>query len=206
MNLAALLSLAIVVFAATNIDDIFVLLGFLADPSFRLRNVAIGQFLGIGLLVLVSLSASLISLVLAADYVGLLGALPVVIGVAKVSALRRSPRGDSQRHRADGGSIAQMAAVAAVTVANGGDNIGVYTPLFATQTIAAKWVTVIVFFTLTALWIAIAHRLTSHRTLGAPLRRYGHIAVPFVLIGLGFYILCGSGSFQLMRTALVQLF
>jgi hypothetical protein len=36
MNLGALLGLAIVVFASTNIDDIFVLLGFLANPLYHL--------------------------------------------------------------------------------------------------------------------------------------------------------------------------
>ena len=50
-----------------------------------------------------------------------------------------------------------------------------------------------------ALWIAMAHWLVAHPTLGAPIRRYGHIVVPFVLIGLGFYILYDAGSFGLLR-------
>jgi len=35
------------VFAATNVDDIFVLLGFFSDSTFRVRQVVLGQFLGI---------------------------------------------------------------------------------------------------------------------------------------------------------------
>jgi cadmium resistance protein CadD (predicted permease) len=204
LNLAALLGLAVVVFASTNIDDIFVLLGFLADPQFRFRNVAVGQYVGIGVLVVVSLAASLISLVLAPDYVGLLGLLPVIIGIKKLSTLLRTPHEEAIHRDTAGGSISQVAGVAAVTIANGGDNIGVYTPLFATQTISAKSITVIGFMTLTGLWIAVAHRLVSHPTLGSPIRRYGHIAVPFVLIGLGVYILCDAGSLQLMRSVSVR--
>jgi cadmium resistance protein CadD (predicted permease) len=202
MNLASLLGLAVVVFASTNIDDIFVLLGFLADPAFRLRNVAVGQYLGIGVLVAVSIAASLISLLLPPDQVGLLGMFPVLIGIMKLSKLLRAGGEDGQPHKARSGSTGQIASVAAVTSANGGDNIGTYTPLFATQTISATAIIVVVFMILTALWIGIAHRLISHPTLGVPIRRYGHVAVPFVLIGLGLRILYDAGSLQLLQSVL----
>jgi hypothetical protein len=42
------LALAIALFASTNIDDIFVLVGFFADARFRVRDILIGQYLGIG--------------------------------------------------------------------------------------------------------------------------------------------------------------
>ena len=107
MNLVALLGLPVIVFASTNIDDIFVLLGFLADPHFRLRNVAIDQYIGIGALVVVSVVASLISLILAAEYVGLLGILPVLIGVTKLFApLKVDGSEEGPRREARGGSIA----------------------------------------------------------------------------------------------------
>ncbi len=41
-SLIVLIGLAAVVFASTNIDDVFVLLGFFADPKFRARDVVIG--------------------------------------------------------------------------------------------------------------------------------------------------------------------
>ena len=45
------LGIAIVVFATTNIDDVFLLSAFFADPRLRSRAVVIGQFAGIGALV-----------------------------------------------------------------------------------------------------------------------------------------------------------
>lgn len=35
--------LAILLFASTNVDDIFVLLGFFADPKYRTRDIVMGQ-------------------------------------------------------------------------------------------------------------------------------------------------------------------
>ena len=201
MNLTASLGLAIVAFASTNVDDIFVLLGFFADPRLRARNVMIGQYLGIGALVLVSFAASLISLVLSPALVGLLGAAPVLIGVKRLADLCQSAN-QQKPDRAQGGAFGQIAPIAVVIIANGGDNIGVYAPLFATHSASQIAVMVAVFMVMTALWIAMAHRLVAHPTLGAPIRRYGHIVVPFVLIGLGFYILYDAGSFGLLRATL----
>lgn len=206
MNLAASLGLGIVVFASTNVDDIFVLLGFLVDPRFRLRYVAIGQYLGIGALVAASMAASLVSLVLPAAYVGLLGIFPVLIGAVRLASLWRGEGLDTLRRteKPRAGSLGQIAPVAAVTIANGGDNIGVYTPLFATQSIAATLVILIVFAIMTILWVGLAHRLVNHPKTGAPLRRYGRVAVPFILIGLGLLILRHSGASDLLRLSLFR--
>jgi cadmium resistance protein CadD (predicted permease) len=38
-TLFALFGMAIVLFASTNVDDVFVLIGFFADPKFRARDI-----------------------------------------------------------------------------------------------------------------------------------------------------------------------
>ncbi len=127
MHLIALVGLAIVVFASTNIDDIFVLLGFFADSRLHRRNVGIGQYLGIGALVAVSIAASLVSLFLAPPLVGLLGVLPILLGVKKLFELHRAAEIETRAaDPARGSSFGQIASVASVTVANGGDNLGIY--------------------------------------------------------------------------------
>lgn len=167
------MALAIVVFATTNFDDIFVLLGFFADSRIHWRNVVCGQYIGIGTLVAASVAASLISLFLPPPFVGLLGVLPIVIGIKRLFDLRRDPKTETQADETERrGAFAQIASVAVVTVANGGDNLGVYTPLFATQSASEITVTVIVFVVMTALWVSVGRVLVSHRTLGAPIRRY----------------------------------
>jgi cadmium resistance protein CadD (predicted permease) len=39
--------------------------------------------------------------------------------------------------------------------------------------------------------------LVRHTAVGKPLRRYGHVLLPFILIGLGCLILYRSGALRL---------
>jgi cadmium resistance protein CadD (predicted permease) len=104
--------------------------------------------------------------------------------------------GEQQNAR---GRYGQVVAVTFVTIANGGDNIAVYTPSFAVRSGIETSVMVAVFALMTAfLWCAIARWLVSHRTIGAPIRRYGHRVLPFVLIGLGILIMFEAGTFEFL--------
>lgn len=194
------LGIAIVLFASTNVDDIFVLLGFFADRKFHPRQIVIGQYLGISVLCGVSVLASLISLVIPAAYIGLLGLVPIILGLKKLWTLWQGFEAESDPEDHDKASIGHgnIAAVAAVTIANGGDNIGIYTPLFATRTSDEITIIAIVFVVMTALWLGAAHFLVNHPTIGAPIRRYGHRVVPFVLVALGILILHEAGTVRLL--------
>ncbi|NJS10662.1 MAG: hypothetical protein HC789_09890 [Microcoleus sp. CSU_2_2] len=77
----------------------------------------------------------------------------------------------------------------AVTIANGGDNIGIYLPLFASSDLPSLAVILAVFFLSIALWCYVAYLLTRQRAIANILTRYSQALVPFVLIGLGIFIL-----------------
>lgn len=201
-DLAGLVGVAIVLFATTNIDDIFVLLGFYSDPKFRTRQVVIGQFIGIGALFAVSVIASLISLVLSPAYIGFLGLAPILIGSHKAVRLMLSgaaaEAASDEKHDETAASHGNIVAVALVTMANGGDNISIYTPLFAIRSPFEIAVIGVVFTLMTTLWLFVAHWMTNHPQLGAPIRRYGGVVVPFVLIALGVLILHEAGTLDLV--------
>src|ERR1700744_5750505 len=84
------LALAVVLFASTNLDDIFVLVGFFADARFRGREIVIGQYLGIAVLVVMSVAASLFSSFLPKPYIGLLAIIPIGIGVKSLFDVARN--------------------------------------------------------------------------------------------------------------------
>jgi cadmium resistance protein CadD (predicted permease) len=88
-------------------------------------------------------------------------------------------------------------AVATVTFSNGGDNIGVYTPLFAKyNSVSQITALATIFRAMTAVWCIVAYYLVNHPLVASKIRRrIGHIILPFVLIGLGVYILTESFVF-----------
>jgi cadmium resistance protein CadD (predicted permease) len=200
-SLGTSISVGMVVFASTNIDDIFLLAAFFADRRLAQRAVIIGQFVGIGALVLVSVIAAWLAVAVPEGWLSLLGLAPLLLGVAKLLALRQADaratheaeehRLQDTEHLAARRLHSQMLAIAAVTIANGGDNLGVYIPLFATTPRAIPMYAA-VFAVMTALWCVLGALLVHNPLVGSVIRRYGHVALPFVLIALGLYILAGA--------------
>jgi cadmium resistance transport/sequestration family protein len=182
-------------FAATNIDDIFLLMLFFSQTNgkFRPWHVVLGQYLGFAALVGLSLLGSLGALVVPKEWIGLLGLVPIFLGARTLLGLREGPE---ERDEGPVG-VSGTWGVAAVTFANGGDNIGIYVPLFAGAGLARVGVIVAMFFVLVAAWCYAGYWLGSHPTVAEKIERCGHVVVPFVLVGLGVYILVESGSLSL---------
>jgi cadmium resistance protein CadD (predicted permease) len=170
-------------FAATNVDDLFLLVAWFAAGRTRARDIVAGQYLGIGALFAVSAAASAVSLVVPEDWLRWLGLLPLLLGVRLLASSRKENEKESQ--------IPGLGAVTAVTVANGADNIAVYVPLFANSSAQAIALMGAVFAVLLWLWCLAARWLVHHPAAGAPLRRYGPPLVPWVLVALGVWILLG---------------
>ena len=200
----SMIGIGAISFVATNIDDIFLLMIFFSSPNFLARNIVIGQYLGIGLLVSISALGSLIALVVPSFIIGLMGLAPIVIGIKKLSELRADDKNKEVRsqERLQGyskkpsSSYLSFLSVSAVTFANGGDNIGVYTPLFAKyNSVFEVTILVSIFMAMTAVWCAMGYYLVSHPLLEKHMRRFGHVVLPFVLIGLGVYIMADAFLF-----------
>jgi cadmium resistance transport/sequestration family protein len=194
---------AVVVFVGTDIDDLVVLtmlfLSARAGIGPRPWQVWLGQYAGIAVLLLVSALGAL-GLTLVPDrWVGLLGLVPLGMGVfGLIAAIRsRRSRNDGDGRDDDGDERPATAtgalAVAGITVANGADNIAVYTPMFRTLGVGDGVVVVLVFAVLIAVWCAVASWLGSHRAVIAVVERFGHWIVPVVFIAVGVVIVVGSG-------------
>jgi cadmium resistance protein CadD (predicted permease) len=188
------LGAAVVVFASTNIDDLVVISAFFADPARRPSAVVVGQFVGIGVLTLGSALAALLALVIPAGWVGLLGLGPLALGLRGLFRLGHdrtaAVQPDTPEHGARSPS-APWLAMTLVTVANGGDNLAVYIPLFS-RDLSKVPLYAAVFAALTAVWCAVGYGLVHHTGLGHRIRAWGHVVLPFVLIGLGLYVLAAT--------------
>ncbi|GGK62197.1 cadmium transporter [Planomonospora parontospora subsp. parontospora] len=185
---------AAAVFAGTNIDDVIVLtvlfLSSRAGGRPRPWQIVAGQYAGIAVLVAVSAVAALGLTVVPDEWAGLLGLVPLGLGLWSLAGALRAARSGQETAPA---VASGLLSVAGVTVANGADNISVYTPVFRTIGVASGLVTVSVFAVLTAFWCAAGAWLGSHRKVVAAVERSGHWLVPAVFIVIGAVIVLESG-------------
>lgn len=184
-TVAAILA-GVLAFVSTNVDDLFLLVMFFSDRSFAVRQVVLGQVIGFAVLTLVSLACAALSLVVPPEWIGLLGLLPLALGLQRLVALCRKGRGDQAATVPDRRGLW---AITAVTIAHGADNFGVYIPLFAAQGAVQNAVVVAVFAVMTVAWILAAKLLVTHPLARQRLQRLAPPCIPWVLIALGLWIL-----------------
>ncbi|WP_199249985.1 cadmium resistance transporter [[Phormidium] sp. ETS-05] len=211
-------------FTATNLDDIVILLLFFSQVNavFRRRHIVAGQYLGFAALVVASLPGFFGTMIFPRPWIGLLGLIPIAIGLSRLV----NPEEDDDSPEAEPASPTetngrwssflspQTYSVAAVTFANGGDNIGIYAPLFASTSLESLLVILGTFFSLVGVWCYTAYQLTRLPAIASSLTRYGNYLVPYVCIGLGVVILANShtlenpflASFSLLACGAVSVF
>ncbi|MCW3490665.1 CadD family cadmium resistance transporter [Dethiobacter alkaliphilus] len=188
---------AAAVYIATSIDNLIILLVFFAhkkDNPTVMRIVG-GKVLGTSVLIAVSLLSAFGLRVIPEQWIiGLLGFVPLGLGLKVLfeqdgeESLEKIYSAANKKH----GNL--LVAMTIITIASGGDNLGVYIPLFAAISQAGLVVTVLVFYMGVALLCYIGYRLAKLQQLGGTIEKYERIIVPVVFIGLGIMILVENGT------------
>jgi cadmium resistance protein CadD (predicted permease) len=190
---------AVGLFIATNIDDIIVLSLFFARGAGQAGTtlrILTGQYLGFaGILaatILVTLGADAFLPTEAIPYFGL---IPLALGLW---AAWQAWQGDDDDDDAKvSGKNVSALIVAGVTFANGGDNIGVYVPVFLHVNTATVILYCVVFLILVAGLVLLAKFVATRPPIAEVLERWEGVLFPIVLIGLGIFILVSGGAFGL---------
>ncbi len=210
--LVTAISTGVVAFCATNIDDIVILLLFFSqvNATFTIRHIVAGQYLGFTALIVTSLPGLFGGLFISQHWLGLLGLLPIALGLSSLVNRQQDFLEEvlEETEQSEDANIAsflspQTYSVAVVTVANGSDNISVYLPLFASSDLGHFLIIIVVFFLLIGIWCYTAYKLTHQKAIAHVLTRYGNHLVPFVLIGLGIFIVLKSGALSLTKLVAV---
>lgn len=188
---------AVGLFVATNIDDVIVLSLFFARGAGRAgttRRIVVGQYLGfLGILGAALLTTWGASLALPESAIPYFGLIPLLLGLR---AAWEAWQGEDDDELDDRKKVAPLT-VAAVTFANGGDNIGVYVPVFLSVSPASILTYCAVFLLFVAVLVAIAKFVATRPGIDKALEKSEHILFPLVLIILGVVILVQGGAFGL---------
>ena len=196
---------SIILYSGTAVDLLIILMLFFAKRKSRkdIINIYLGQFLGSGSLILLSLLfAFVLNYIPSKEILGLLGLIPIFLGL-KVLLL-----GDS-----DGEAIAKdglrkddknlIFLVAMITFAScGADNIGVFVPYFITLNLANLIVALLTFLVMIYLLVFSAQKLAQVPSVGETLEKYSRWFIAVVYLGLGIYILIENNSFDMLWTML----
>ena len=187
-------------FAATNIDDIIVLSLFFARGAGQRGTTArilAGQYLGFaGILVAAILVTTGAGAFLPPAAIPYFGLIPLGLGLWAAWEAWRGDGDDDDEAKVAGKKVG-VGTVAGVTFANGGDNIGVYTPVFLSVEPLAVVAYCVIFLALVAVLVALARFVATRPPIAEVLERFEHILFPIVLIGLGIVILVSGRAFGL---------
>ncbi|MBI4695122.1 MAG: cadmium resistance transporter [Gammaproteobacteria bacterium] len=188
MNLASPLLTGFVASAATNLDDLVLLVAFFLHPATRFPKVVLGTLAGSAALAAGGVVLGRAALALSPLAVGALGLVPLWLGAHKLWKRRRARREGREltAHEAPG-----VWAICGLTIAAGGDNLGVYAPLLSVRGLELA-ILVGVLVTGPILWCALARATAHHPALRPYAMRYGRDAVPYVYIVLGLAVI-GDG-------------
>lgn len=190
--LSALLS-----YIGTSIDHIIVLILLFNQTQHRKRDdvsIISAVFIGFTLIVLISLAARFGLSLFEPDWIGLLGLIPIGLGIRVLF----KPVDDEQeaqekifhsfsRHRS------QFISVFFLMLAFGGDNLGVYIPLFASLDWVGITVTLLIYYGLTGIMLAAAYKISEVKQINQFIEKYERWLVSFVFILLGLFILFENG-------------
>lgn len=185
---------ALLVFISTSIDYLVVLIILFANQRTRgIKSIYIGQYLGTGILVGVSLIAAYFLNYIPQDLmIGFLGLIPLGLGIRSIF-VDEDVDEDSIGNQIKNNQ-SQIFAITGLTLAMGGDNLGIYIPYFTGMNVSQIVIVLAVFIIGIFLLCQLAKRFATIPMIGGIIERYGRIIVPVIFIGLGIYILVENGT------------
>ncbi|MDO5044461.1 MAG: CadD family cadmium resistance transporter [Coriobacteriia bacterium] len=191
---------AIAVFISTSIDYVFLLLIIFsqAHSKSQVRQVFAGQYLGTALLVIVSLIAAFALNLIPQDWiVGFLGLIPIALGIHFALSGEEEAEADEVIEKLSSKDSKYLFwTVALLTLASGGDNLGIYIPYFTTLSVQEIILVVLLFALFIFVLCVVSYRLARISFVSETLEKYERIIVPLVFVGLGIYILIENHTIQ----------
>ncbi|HGE3170981.1 TPA: CadD family cadmium resistance transporter [Streptococcus pneumoniae] len=192
---------AIGVYISTSIDYLIILIILFAQLSQNKQkwHIYAGQYLGTGLLVGASLVATYVVNFVPEEWmVGLLGLIPIYLGI-RFAILGEDAEEEEEEiiERLEQSKANQLFwTVTLLTIASGGDNLGIYIPYFASLDWSQTLVALLVFVIGIIIFCEISRVLSSIPLIFETIEKYERIIVPLVFILLGLYIMYENGTIE----------
>ena len=191
----------VVTYWSTAIDLLIILMLFFAKVKDKkgVRDIYIGQFLGSGRLILVSLFfAVILHYVPDKRLLGFLGIIPVFLGIKALILGDSDGEKMANEKLKDTNQNNLIKTLIFITIVScGADNVGLFVPYFISLALPKLLITLIVFLIMIFLLVFIAQKSVSIPTVGTVLEKYSRWFIGIVYIFIGGSVLIENGSIQL---------
>lgn len=191
---------AIGVYISTSIDYLLILVILFAQLHSKREKLQIyaGQYLGTAVLVSISLFAAyVVNFIPDKWIVGLLGLIPLFIGIKFALSGEEEDETEEIREKIEHDKSKNLLwTVVLLTIASGGDNLGVYIPYFSSLNWSKIIIVLIIFAIGVAVLCELSHSLSKIPMVSETIEKYEKIIVPVVFIVLGIYIMFENGTIQ----------
>ena len=191
----------VVTYWSTAIDLLIILMLFFAKVKDKkgVRDIYIGQFLGSGILILVSLFfAVILHYVPDKRLLGFLGIIPVFLGIKALILGDSDGEKMANEKLKDTNQNNLIKTLIFITIVScGADNVGLFVPYFISLALPKLLITLIVFLIMIFLLVFIAQKSVSIPTVGTVLEKYSRWFIGIVYIFIGGSVLIENGSIQL---------
>lgn len=191
----------VVTYWSTAIDLLIILMLFFAKVKDKkgVRDIYIGQFLGSGLLILVSLFfAVILHYVPDKRLLGFLGIIPVFLGIKALILGDSDGEKMANEKLKDTNQNNLIKTLIFITIVScGADNVRLFVPYFISLALPKLLITLIVFLIMIFLLVFIAQKSVSIPTVGTVLEKYSRWFIGIVYIFIGGSVLIENGSIQL---------
>ncbi len=180
-------------FAATNVDNLVLLVGWMLGGRVPRYHIFMGYVVGMALLLAVTIGLGFSSNLMPVQYLGYLGIIPVLLGVKMLFDLWRKTNVDLDDLQAPSPK-SSIIAIASTQLANGVDTILVFSPLLADSSGGIDYVIVSSFTVMVAVWFGVARLLALHASRLKYVTLAGQWIAPVVMILVGIYILDNTAT------------
>ena len=197
LSIVGLTGLSLLAFAATNLDNLVLLVLVVSRPGQAPAHVVAGVLLASCVVLSIGLVAAFVADFVPRPWLGALGLFPIALGVRELYRLAMSASAEDAGTESDAPTLGVLA-VAGVMLVNSADSLSALLPLFAETRKALLPVIVVVVLAASVLGCGLARWIASHERFAPPLQRFGPKLVPFVLIAVGLYVLTNTGTDTLL--------
>ena len=191
-NILLLVAVTVISFIGTNFENLLFLIVFLCNSNQPKSTVALGYLAGMAIIVGSARILSSVSNFVPSQFLGLLGLIPLSLGIWELMQVLRQRIARSVPNVSVTSEPRSVFAISVIMIANGVDSLAVLAALFVDTQWDLKWLVWGTTLGMTFVWFSLAVWLVRLQFFSQSRQRFIQMLMPFLLIGLGLYILIDS--------------